>query len=223
MYSTNADTADWQLSFSNVGTGKGDYVQSDFTPNGRVFKWVAPDTVNNVIVHKGDHLPLKALVAPKTKQLVTLGVEQRFATASKATAEIAFSNYDQNTFSDVGDDNDQGLAVMVGAEHSIPLGASDADIECRCGVERRSIGTRVQRGRALSACGVRTQLECLDHIPRWRPIARWCERRNGARSLANGVTASARSKCATGSRGVKHDLLADRIPVVGVSRARVAG
>ena len=139
VYSTNADTADWQLSFSNVGTGKGDYVQSDFTPNGRVFKWVAPDTVNNVIVHKGDHLPLKALVAPKTKQLVTLGVEQRFATASKATAEIAFSNYDQNTFSDVGDDNDQGLAVMVGAEHSIPLGASDTTLSVVVGLNAEAL------------------------------------------------------------------------------------
>ena len=139
MYSTNADTADWQLSFSNVGTGKGDYVQSDFTPNGRVFKWVAPDTVNNVIVHKGDHLPLKALVAPKTKQLVTLGVEQRFAIASKATAEIAFSNYDQNTFSDVGDDNDQGLAVMVGAEHSIPLGASDTTLSVVVGLNAEAL------------------------------------------------------------------------------------
>ncbi|MEO8069359.1 MAG: hypothetical protein ABI599_16795 [Flavobacteriales bacterium] len=133
------DSANWQLSFSNVGTGKGDYVQSDFTPNGRVFKWVAPDTVGNVIVHKGDHLPLKALVAPKSKQLISLGVEERFAKTSKATAEIAFSNYDQNTFSSVGDGNDQGLAAMVGAEHNIPLGLRDSTLNVVIGLNAEAL------------------------------------------------------------------------------------
>ena len=137
VYST--DSANWQLSFSNVGSGKGDYVQSDFTPNGRVFKWVAPDTVNNVIVRKGDHLPLKALIAPKTKQLLSLGVEQRFAQTSKAMAEVAFSNYDQNTFSSLDGGNDQGIAAMVGAEHSIPLGLRDSTLNVVIGLNAEAL------------------------------------------------------------------------------------
>ena len=134
-----SDSANWQLSFTNVGTGKGDYIQSDFTPNGRVFKWVAPDTVDNLIVHKGDHLPLKALVAPKSKQLISLGVEQRFAQTSKATAEIAFSNYDQNSFSSIGDGNDQGIAAMVGAEHIIPLGLGDTTLGVVIGLNAEAL------------------------------------------------------------------------------------
>ncbi|QQR84799.1 MAG: hypothetical protein IPJ76_09195 [Flavobacteriales bacterium] len=141
VFSNDQSVAYWQLSFSNVGAGKGDYVQSDFTPNGRVFKWVPPDTVNGVIVRQGDHMPLKALIAPKTKQVVTLGVEQHFGTASKAAAEVAYSNYDRNTFSSVGDGNDEGLAAMVSAEHGIPLGLADSTLRVVVGVNAEALSS----------------------------------------------------------------------------------
>src|SRR6185503_10037809 len=40
VYST--DSANWRVTFSNVGVGNGDYIQDSSSVNGRVFKWLEP-------------------------------------------------------------------------------------------------------------------------------------------------------------------------------------
>ena len=42
VYSTNADSAFWQVGFTDVGINKGDYIEDNIAANGRVFKWIAP-------------------------------------------------------------------------------------------------------------------------------------------------------------------------------------
>lgn len=128
-YSTNADSAKYRVSFSVVGGGNGDYVQQSFTPNGRVFRWVAPDTISGVIVHKGDNAPVRVLVAPKTRRMVTLGAEHVFSKRTKAWGEAALSDTDPNTFSPVDDADNAGLAFRAGASHAIPLSASDSTLQ----------------------------------------------------------------------------------------------
>ena len=124
-YSTNTDSARYRVSFSTVGAGNGDYVQQQFTPNGRVFQWLAPDTLNGAIVHKGDQAPVRILVAPRTKRMLALGAEHRFSARTKAWGEVAGSDNDLNTFSSVDDADNTGLAVRAGASHSILLSHSD--------------------------------------------------------------------------------------------------
>lgn len=128
-YTTNADSAKYRVSFSVVGSGNGDYVQQSFTPNGRVFRWIAPDTVAGSIVHKGDNAPVRVLVPPKTRRMATLGVDQVFSARSKAWAEVALSDSDPNTFSSVGDADNAGLAFRAGASHAIPLSATDTTLK----------------------------------------------------------------------------------------------
>jgi hypothetical protein len=125
-YSTNADSARYRVSFSTVGAGRGDYVQQTFTPNGRVFRWVAPDTVNGMIVHKGDQAPVRVLVPPRHTRMATLGAEHRFSARTKAWAEVAASDADQNTFSSAGDADNTGLAFRAGASHAIPISKADS-------------------------------------------------------------------------------------------------
>lgn len=129
VYSTVPDSAYLRITFTAVGSGNGDYVQQEFTPNGRVFQWVAPDTINGVIVRRGDHVPLRVLIAPRSQQLITLGVDHRFSGRTKARAEVAFSNNDRNTFSSIDEADDQGLGVMAGLEHSIPAGKRDTSLQ----------------------------------------------------------------------------------------------
>ena len=128
-YSTNADSAKYRVSFSVVGSGNGDYVQQSFTPNGRVFRWVAPDTVAGIIVHKGDNAPVRVLVAPKTRRMVTLGADHVFSKRTKAWSEAALSDTDPNTFSSVDDADNAGLAFRAGASHDIPLSATDSTVK----------------------------------------------------------------------------------------------
>lgn len=125
-YSTNPDSARYRVSFSTVGAGRGDYVQQAFTPNGRVFRWLAPDTVNGVIMHKGDQAPVRVLVPPRHTRMATLGAEHRFSARTKAWAEVAASDADQNTFSPKDDADNTGLAFRAGASHAIPIAKADS-------------------------------------------------------------------------------------------------
>lgn len=125
-HSTNEDSAHFRVGFSAVGAGNGDYVQEGFTPNGRVFRWVAPDTVDGRIVHRGDHAPVRMLVPPRLKRMVSVGAEHGFSARTKAWGEVAVSDQDLNTLSSVDDGDNVGLAVRAGASHSLPLSATDS-------------------------------------------------------------------------------------------------
>ena len=135
VFSIDPEQAVFRLIFTQVGQGLGDYVQSDFTPNGRVFRWVAPDTVGGTIVRRGDHAPVRVLIPPRSQQLITLGVDHAFGRRTKGTVEVAFSNEDRNTFSKEDDSNDQGVAIMANFEHAIPLSQRDTTLELVLGTD----------------------------------------------------------------------------------------
>jgi hypothetical protein len=128
LWSTEPDSARYRVVFSVVGAGNGDYVQQSFTPTGRVFQWLAPDTVAGVIVHRGDHAPVRTLVAPKARRMATLGVEQVIDKRTKAWGEAAVSHDDPNTFSSLDDADDAGMAFRAGASHEFRLSATDSSM-----------------------------------------------------------------------------------------------
>lgn len=135
-YSTHPDSAQYRVIFSPVGAGNGDYVLQEFTPNGRVFRWVAPDTaLDGTIVHLGDQAPVRVLVAPKHKRMVTLGAEHAFSPRTKAWGEVAVSNEDRNTFSTLDDGDNTGLALRIGGNHAIRLSAADTTRQLVLGTE----------------------------------------------------------------------------------------
>lgn len=109
--STNQDSAFYQLSFTQVGQGNGNYVLDDFTAFGRVYKWVKPDTVSGNIILNGDFEPLIFLIPPQKRQMVTLAAEYQFSKHTKLGLEGALTNHDLNTFSalDRGDNTGYGM------------------------------------------------------------------------------------------------------------------
>lgn len=113
VYTSHPDSALYRAIFSTVGSGKGDYIEDGFTANGRIFKWVAPDTVNNVIVRNGDHAPLRLLVTPKKRQMINGGGTIQFSEDHYLTFEAAFSNRDLNTFSTLDGSDDGGMALWT--------------------------------------------------------------------------------------------------------------
>ncbi|HEX2616137.1 MAG TPA: hypothetical protein VHL57_01280, partial [Flavobacteriales bacterium] len=135
LYSTNADSARYRVSFSNVGAGNGDYVQQQFTPNGRVFQWLQPEFINGVLVHKGNYAPVRVLVPPRSQRVLSLGAEHRFTKRTKAWSEVAFSDYDRNSFSSVDNGDDQGLAVRAGMSHAIPIAKTDSTLQLVVGTD----------------------------------------------------------------------------------------
>lgn len=106
VFSTNPDSAVYQVSFSNVGQGNGNYRPSDNFINGRVFDFVEP--VGGI--PQGTHEPIIQLVTPKQLQVLTFAGEYELGKKSKTGAEIALSNNNQNLFSELDSKDDRGSA-----------------------------------------------------------------------------------------------------------------
>jgi hypothetical protein len=109
VYSSNPDSAFYALSFTNMGANGGDYVQISNTVNGRVFAWIAPENGR----HQGTYSPIYILVPPQKKQMVTGKINYQISPNSLINVEMAFSNFDDNSFSPYGKGDDYGGSVIT--------------------------------------------------------------------------------------------------------------
>ena len=110
VYSVNKNDSLYNLSFTNVGTGNGNYsILDNGNANGRVFQWVQP--LNGV--KQGDWAPVILLITPKKHTLITAGAQYFINSKSSVNAEVAMSNYDVNTFSAKDKNENKGLATKV--------------------------------------------------------------------------------------------------------------
>jgi hypothetical protein len=109
VYSIDKTDTLYNLSFTNVGVGKGDYTPVSGNANGRVFQWVMP--VNGI--KQGDWAPVILLITPKKHQLVTTTAQYFFNENSFIKAEMALSDYDVNTFSSKNNNKNKGVAAKL--------------------------------------------------------------------------------------------------------------
>lgn len=116
IYNPNGDSNLYSPRFSLVGEGNGNYIQNGFSPFGRVYKWVKPDTVSGEIIRNGNYEPVILLLSPKRKQLLTLENTYHFSTNTRIRSDIAISNTDVNTFSPIGNQDNIGLGGQLGFE-----------------------------------------------------------------------------------------------------------
>lgn len=111
------DTVFYDVQFSFVGTGKGDYNQAQSAANGRVFQWVAP--INGI--PQGTYAPVTLLITPKKMQMTTVGVDVNAIRNTQIRVELAQSNYDKNLYATIDKDNDVGYGVKVAIKNMTPL------------------------------------------------------------------------------------------------------
>jgi hypothetical protein len=65
VQSYDPDSAVYQVGFSDVGLGNADYIQAPSTANGRVFQWIAPDSITGV--RQGRYMPVQKIITPEAK------------------------------------------------------------------------------------------------------------------------------------------------------------
>jgi hypothetical protein len=108
--STNAQTALYQLQFSDVGIGRGNYLQKNTTANGKVFEWIAPQNG----IPQGQYEPVKLISTPTKKQMVTMGAEYQVSRTESIYTEMAFSDRDINLYSPLDGADNKGAAFKGG-------------------------------------------------------------------------------------------------------------
>jgi hypothetical protein len=119
-YSVDSSKAKYNLSFTDLGEGSGNYVADFNGANGKVYKFIEP--VNGI--KQGRYEPVMVLVAPKKQQLISVGAEYQFDKNNVLKTEFALSNYDVNTFSSKNGGDDVGLAARFQYTNTVPLSTS---------------------------------------------------------------------------------------------------
>jgi hypothetical protein len=129
----------YNVSFSEVGQGNGDYEQAGFDATGRIFGWVEPTVIGGQVFRNGDYAPVRQLIAPKRNQLLMAGANGKFTERTSASIEGGFSNDDQNTFSEIRDNDNLSHGLFAKVEHAEPLSKKPeaAEIFGRTMVESR--------------------------------------------------------------------------------------
>ncbi|MCG8309376.1 MAG: hypothetical protein MI975_18425 [Cytophagales bacterium] len=109
-YSVEPAATLYRVTFTDLGTGKGDYILTNSTVNGRIYQWVSP--VNGE--SQGRYAPISRIPAPNRKDMITLGGEVDISEYEQVFSEVAFSKNDINLFSDLDKNDDHGFAVKGG-------------------------------------------------------------------------------------------------------------
>jgi len=115
VYSTNPEDELFNVRFSLVGAGQGNYLLTNATAITKIYEYVAP--VNGV--PQGNYAPITQLFAPTKLQI---GVVNGTYSPSEKTSigfELAGSKNDENLFSDLDDANNDGFAGRLKAKQAL--------------------------------------------------------------------------------------------------------
>ncbi|MEP5611058.1 MAG: hypothetical protein ABJP45_02355 [Cyclobacteriaceae bacterium] len=108
--SIDPDEELFATTFSDVGLGNGDYELLQTSSNGRIYRWISP--LNGV--RQGRYQPGALVPLPNSRQLFNVGTVVDLSIYDQFFFEGAFSNTDQNLFSNLDDDDNSGLAYHGG-------------------------------------------------------------------------------------------------------------
>ncbi|MBN2757420.1 MAG: hypothetical protein JXR51_09605, partial [Bacteroidales bacterium] len=109
VYSTDSYSAIYELYFSYVGANKGNYNPVISNVNGRIYKWTA--TENGIM--QGSYSPLIQLITPKSKLMTSIGSDIKISDKTTVLIEMAISDFDANTYSQINDNDDVGYAFKL--------------------------------------------------------------------------------------------------------------
>ncbi len=127
VYSTDPAVAHYDVRFSYVGSGQGNYRISSASVNGRIYYWVAP--VNGQ--PQGDFEPVVRLTAPQRIQVISAGGQYALSKTATVQAEVALANHDANTFANQVDTQGPGVAtvVMLQKKHPVRVGQKPSELQ----------------------------------------------------------------------------------------------
>lgn len=106
VFSSNQENELVTAQFSFVGEFAGNYILRPGANNGTIYEWVAP--IGGI--PQGNFEPIIRLSAPERTSMLTIGASHQLHKKWTVATEFSGSNQDLNRFSEVGNDNNAGLA-----------------------------------------------------------------------------------------------------------------
>lgn len=133
-YTNRSDIQLYNLRFSYIGEGMGNYIPDKNTLNQRVYLWVAP--VNGM--PQGSYEPVELLITPKKDQYGVIGIQYDINSQTQVQSELAYSDRDLNTFSDIGNKDNRGWALLNRISRIDSLGKQKWTLHTRAMYELKS-------------------------------------------------------------------------------------
>lgn len=93
-YSTDQESAIYQVSFSYVGEGAGDYIRDNINTNKSVYEWIAP--VDGI--SQGNYNPVRKIALPQQRKIFNLGLSYALNKHEQLSVNYAGSSATANRF-----------------------------------------------------------------------------------------------------------------------------
>ena len=106
QYSNNPDDELFNVRFTLVGNGLGNYILTNSSAIGKIYQYIEP--LNGV--PQGNYEPITRLVAPTKIQIATVLGKYNPSEKTAVDFEVGVSNNDLNLFSSLDDNNNKGIA-----------------------------------------------------------------------------------------------------------------
>lgn len=104
-YSNDPSDELYNVTFTFVGTNKGDYTIDRNIAIGTIYKYVG--------VNAGNYNPIIRLAAPTKSQVVAVNSQYNPTKKTQLFTEVAISNTDANLFSDIDNNENKGIASKI--------------------------------------------------------------------------------------------------------------
>ncbi len=114
VYSKQKKTDTYPVQFTRVGENQGNYIQTESSVNGRIFRWTPPENGQKT----GNYSPERLLTAPQKEQILTAGGNISIRQGLQINFEAAGSLHDKNTFSPKDDHDNIGFAAKIGIKNN---------------------------------------------------------------------------------------------------------
>lgn len=121
-FSNNPEDELYNVRFTLVGQGNGNYILANNQAVGKIYQYVEP--IGGI--PQGNYEPIIRLVAPEKIQMATL-LGGYHTEKTQADFEVGMSNSDKNLFSDIDDQNNQGFAGRVKLNQRVLSGEYQVD------------------------------------------------------------------------------------------------
>jgi hypothetical protein len=114
-YSNNPDDELYNVRFSLVGNNQGNYILINNQAIGKIYEYIEPIAG----IPQGNYEPIVRLIAPTKIQIATILGGFNPSEKTKVDFEIGISNNDQNLYSSLNDDNNNGIAGKINTKQRI--------------------------------------------------------------------------------------------------------